>query len=164
MTGQTAAQAPVRYLVAGMGNAMATWFEARTCRDDPHGWSTLGARPTIAAVALGEVCAKTLFADGVAAVHAQTITPALEHVIEANTLLSGVGFESGGLAAAHAVAQGFTVLPHLHRDYLHGEMVAMGLLTHLVLEQRMDEARQVATFFTEVGLPAHLGHLAACRT
>ncbi|MGF7473584.1 glycerol dehydrogenase, partial [Salmonella enterica subsp. enterica serovar Minnesota] len=31
------------------------------------------------------------------------VTPALEHVIEANTLLSGLGFESGGLAAAHAI-------------------------------------------------------------
>jgi glycerol dehydrogenase-like iron-containing ADH family enzyme len=29
-------------------------------------------------------------------------------VIEANTLLSGLGFENGGLAAAHAIHNGFT--------------------------------------------------------
>lgn len=157
------ADAPVRYLVAGMGDAMATWYEARTCLDNPHARSMLAARPTLAAAALGELCANTLFADGVAAaaaVREQRVTPALEHVIEANTLLSGIGFESGGLAAAHAVAQGFTVLPQLHRDFMHGEMVAMGLLTQLVLERRHEEAGKVAAFCAAVGLPAHLGHLA----
>lgn len=39
------------------------------------------------------------------------VTPALERVIEANTYLSGVGFESGGLAAAHAVHNGLTAIP-----------------------------------------------------
>ena len=38
------------------------------------------------------------------------VTPALEKVVEANTLLSGLGFESGGLAAAHAVHNGLTAL------------------------------------------------------
>lgn len=87
------------------------------------------------------------------------INPALEHVIEANTLLSGIGFESGGLAAAHAVAQGLTVLPRLHANFLHGEMVAMGLMTQLALEQRHDEAVKLAEFLLSVGLPAHLGQV-----
>ena len=159
---QVIAEAPVRYLVAGMGDAMATWFEARTCLDNPAARSMLAARPTLAAAALGELCANTLFADGVAAVEAvrrREVTPALDHVVEANTLLSGIGFESGGLAAAHAVAQGLTVLPALHANYLHGEMVAMGLLTQLVLEARLDEATRVAEFFAQIGLPMHLGHL-----
>jgi glycerol dehydrogenase len=161
------AEAPVRYLVAGMGDAMATWFEARTCLENPYARSALAARPTLAAAALGELCANTLFADGVAAaaaVRERSVTPALDHVVEANTLLSGIGFESGGLACAHAVAQGLTVLPHLHKDYMHGEMVAIGLLTQLILEARHDEAVRVATFFAEVGLPAHLGHIALAST
>ena len=149
-------------LVSGMGDAMATWFEARTCLNNPAARSSLAARPTLAAAALGELCANTLFADGLAAIDAVTrreITPALEHVVEANTLLSGVGFESGGLAAAHAVAQGLTVLPQLPATFLHGEMVAIGLLTQLMLEQRDDEATRAAEFFAAVGLPVHLGHL-----
>src|SRR5262249_30770675 len=122
------AEAPVRYLVAGMGYAMATWYEARTCRQNPQARSVLGARPTLAASALGELCATTVFADGLAAVDAvqrREVTDALERIVEANTLLSGIGFESGGLAIAHAVAQGFTALPIVHQHYLHGEMVAM---------------------------------------
>ena len=87
------------------------------------------------------------------------VTAALGHVIEANTLLSGVGFESGGLAGAHAVAQGLTVLPQLNANYLHGEMVALGLMTQLLLEKRADEGARVAQFLCAVGLPCHLGHL-----
>ncbi|MGD9616386.1 MAG: glycerol dehydrogenase [Alphaproteobacteria bacterium] len=156
------ADAPLRYLISGMGDAMATWYEARTCLDNPSARNVLAARPTLAAAALGELCAKTLYTEGVAAAEAVRrceVTPALNHVVEANTLLSGLGFESGGLAAAHAVAQGLTVLSRVHTNFLHGEMVAMGLMTQLVLEQRLDEATQVAEFLCAVGLPAHLGHL-----
>ena len=157
------AEAPVRYLVAGMGDAMATWYEARTCLQNPQARSVLGARPTLAASALGELCATTLFAEGVAAVDAvrqREVTDALERIVEANTLLSGIGFESGGLAVAHSVARGFAALPTVHQQYLHGEVVAMGLLTQLVLESREAEAHQVAEFFATVGLPIHLGQLA----
>ena len=42
------------------------------------------------------------------------VTPALERIIEANTYLSGVGFESGGLAAAHAIHNGMTAVPDAH--------------------------------------------------
>lgn len=156
------AEAPPRYLVAGMGDALATWYEARTCRDNPSGRCVFGARPTLAADALAESCARTLYADGeaaLAAVRRGEVDGALERVVEANTLLSGVGFESGGVAAAHAVAQALTVLPELHRDYLHGEMVAIGLLTQLSLEGKAEEAREVAAFFARVGLPVHLGQL-----
>lgn len=156
------AEAPVRYLVAGMGDAMATWYEARTCLQNREARTVLGARPTLAANALGELCANTLFEHGIAAVTAvqrREVTDAVERVVEANTLLSGIGFESGGVAGAHAVAQGLTVIPAVARDYLHGEMVAMGLLTQLVFESREAEARRVAEFFAAVGLPIHLGQL-----
>jgi glycerol dehydrogenase len=156
------AAAPERYLVAGMGDAMATWYEAHACLVNPAASTTVGARPTVASAAIGEVCARTLFAQGreaAAAVRAGIVDDALEAVVEANTLLSGLGFESGGLAAAHAVAQSYTGIPAVHAGYLHGEMVAMGTLAHLVMEERPDEARRVAEFFAAVGLPVHLGQL-----
>jgi glycerol dehydrogenase len=156
------AEAPVRYLVAGMGDAMATWYESRTCLQNPQGRSIVGARPTLAAGALGELCANTLFAHGLSAVEAvksAQVNDALESVVEANTLLSGIGFESGGLAVAHSIAQGLTTVPTIHQNYLHGEMVAIGLLAQLVLETKRDEARKVAEFFANVGLPMHLGQI-----
>ncbi|HHL6574344.1 TPA: glycerol dehydrogenase [Escherichia coli] len=99
------AGAPARLLAAGIGDALATWFEARAC--SRSGATTMaGGKCTQAALALAELCYNTLLEEGEKAMLAaeqHVVTPALERVIEANTYLSGVGFESGGLAAAHAV-------------------------------------------------------------
>jgi glycerol dehydrogenase len=153
------ASSPLRHFVSGMGDALATFYEARTCYRNPRGRSILGARMTIAAMALAELCARTVFdfaADAIESVEHGIIDDAVERIIEANTLLSGVGFESGGLAAAHALAAGLTVIPVLHRDFLHGELVAVCLVAHLVLEQDSVEALKVARFLCEVGLPVCL--------
>jgi glycerol dehydrogenase len=157
------AEAPPRYLISGMGDALATWYEARTCLANPEARSVLGARPTITAAAIGELCARTLYAHGEAAVAAiarRAVTEDLERVVEANTLLSGVGFESGGIAAAHCVASGLTAIERVRSNYLHGEMVAIGLLTQLVLEGDAEEARRAAVFCAAVGLPFRLEHVA----
>jgi len=50
-------------------------------------------------------------------------------------------------------------VPEVHRNYMHGEMVAFGLLIQLVLEKNVDEARNVAGFFANAGLPVHLGQI-----
>lgn len=160
------ADASERYLVAGMGDAMATWYEARVCARNPEARTLLGARPTLAAEALGEICAKTLFAQGEAAacnVREHQVTETLEQVVEANTLLSGLGFESGGLAGAHAYAQGYTVIPEVEQTRLHGEMVAMGTVAQLVMEQDPAEAERVARFFVAVGLPIQLAQMGLAK-
>ena len=97
--------------------------------------------------------------EAVKSVHSGNPTEELERVVEANTLLSGLGFESGGLAAAHAVAQAYTNLPIVEENYLHGEMVAMGLLTQLSLENDEVEARRATEYFASVGLPVHYSQL-----
>jgi glycerol dehydrogenase len=107
------------------------------------------------------VCAQTLFAEGEAAAQAvvsNEVDVPLENVVEANTLLSGLGFESGGLAVAHGIAQAYTAIPEVNDNYLHGEMVAMGTLTQLMMESEK-EASRVAEFFCKVGLPVHLGQI-----
>jgi glycerol dehydrogenase len=160
-TGVIAAASP-RYLVSGMGDAMATWYEAAVCWRNPSAVIVIGTRPTVAANAIGEACARTLFSDGVAAAAAVAegrVDDALDRVVEANTLLSGIGFESGGLAAAHGVAQAYTALPAVEANFLHGEMVAMGTLTQLMIESKPEEARRVAEFFADVGLPVRLAQL-----
>lgn len=153
------ADANERYLVAGMGDAMATWYETRICLNNLDARTPLGARPTIAACAMAEICAHTLFEHGEAAAKSVVVNQngtALEKVVEANTLLSGIGFESGGLALAHPMALAYTQIDELHTNYLHGEMVAMGTMVQLAMEQSGD-AKKVAEFFARVGLPIHLG-------
>lgn len=155
------AQAPPRLLVAGMGDALATWFEAKTCADG-HVRNMRGGGSTRSALALAELCYATLLDDGPAALRAverRAVTPALERLVEANTLLSGLGFESSGLAAAHAVHNGLTVTPDTHAFY-HGEKVAFGLLVQLVLEgQPRAVVERVLGFGVKVGLPITLAQI-----
>lgn len=155
------AEASERFLVAGMGDAMATWYEAKVCLHNPAARNMLGALPTLASCAIGEICAHTLFEHGQAAAASVQInenTDSVDKVVEANTLLSGLGFESGGLALAHAIAVAYPEIDVVHDNYLHGEMVAMGTMAQLAME-KSDDAERVARFFARVGLPIHLGQL-----
>jgi glycerol dehydrogenase len=155
---QVIAEGPARLLVAGMGDALATWFEARTCVEGGVR-NMRGGASTRSALALAQLCYRTLLEDGVdalAALRTKSVTPALERIVEANTLLSGLGFESSGLAAAHAVHNGLTAVPET-RAYLHGEKVAFGLLVQLVLEHQPQPAmEEVLRFSTSIGLPVTL--------
>lgn len=158
---QVIAQSPPRLLVAGMGDALATWFEAKTCIDG-NIRNMRGGASTQSALALAELCYQTLLndgAEGLRAARTQVVTPALERLVEANTLLSGLGFESSGLAAAHAVHNGLTAAPSTHRFY-HGEKVAYGVLVQLILEGKPRSlVTQVLEFATEVGLPVTLADI-----
>jgi glycerol dehydrogenase len=158
---QVIAQGPPRLLSAGMGDALATWFEAQTCVEG-HVKNMRGGASTRSAWALARLCYDTLLEDGpdaLRAVRTRVVTPALERVVEANTLLSGLGFESSGLAAAHAVHNGLTAAPGTH-PYFHGEKVAYGLLVQLVLEGRPRAAvERVLHFSTAVGLPVTLAEV-----
>jgi glycerol dehydrogenase len=155
---QIVAKAPARFLVSGMGDALATWFEAEDCRVSGAGNMTSRPGP-MSAHGLARLCFETLLDYGLLAKMAcekQVVTPALDRVIEANTLLSGLGFESGGLSAAHAIHNGLTVLEQTHK-YWHGEKVAFGTLVMLMLTDR--DPQQIATvyqFCEQVGLPTRL--------
>lgn len=155
------AKAPVRFLVAGIGDGLSTWFEA-DASSTTKAAAMAGGAPLQAALTLARLCYDTLREHGVAARHAverNVVTPALERVVEANTLLSGLGFESGGLAAAHSIHNGLTALHETH-DYWHGEKVAFGVVSMLVLEGRptavLDE---VLDLCLDVGLPITLGDI-----
>lgn len=155
------AAAPARLLVSGMGDALATYFEARACQASGAS-NCVGGKVTLAAMSLARLCYETLLADGLKAklaVERHVCSKAVENVIEANTYLSGVGFESGGLAGAHAIHNGLTAIPETHSLY-HGEKVAFGTLVQLVLENApLEELEEVLEFCTEVGLPTTLADL-----
>lgn len=164
------AKAPTRFLVSGMGDALSTYFEARATASSysnvnaglPCGYreGLCGeAKGTNTALALAKLCYETLINDGVKAKvssDCNLVTPALENIIETNILLSGLGFESGGLAAAHAIHDGLTILEGTHK-YFHGEKVAFGTIAQLVLENApKEEIEEVLEFCLQVGLPVCL--------
>jgi glycerol dehydrogenase len=158
---EVVANAPARLLVAGMGDALATYFEARASIK-ANAKTMAGALASNTALALAELCYETLINEGLKAklaVENKVVTKALEKIVEANTLLSGIGFESGGLAAAHAIHNGLTAIEETHSLY-HGEKVAFGVLVQLVLENApMEEIEEVLYFCNEVGLPTTLREL-----
>ena len=141
-----------------MGDALATYFEA----DMSHRTATPSvqteAPSTRTARALGELCFDLLMDYGVQAkaeAEAKVAGPGIEAITEANVLLSGLGFESGGLSAAHAVGQAFHyVKDRFQRPLFHGELVAFGTLTQLILEGRKPEfLDEIFGFCKAVGLP-----------
>nr|WP_272213121.1 glycerol dehydrogenase [Marinicella sp. W31]MDC2879068.1 glycerol dehydrogenase [Marinicella sp. W31] len=150
--------APVRLLVAGMGDALSTWFEAEDCRHTESANMT-GRLGSMTAYGLARMCFDTLLADGTAAKAAaeqKIVTPEFERIVEANTLLSGLGFESGGLSGAHAIHNGLTALEGTH-GYWHGEKVAIGTQSLLMLTKRPSEIVNVVFGFCEaIGLPITL--------
>ena len=167
------AKAPVRFLVAGMGDALSTYFEARATASSfsnvnaglPCGYREKAcseAKGTNTAMALASLCYQTLIRDGLKAklsCESGCVTQSLENIVEANILLSGLGFESGGLAAAHAIHDGLTILQGTH-SYYHGEKVAFGTLAQLVLENAPDnEIDEVLNFCSKVGLPVCLADI-----
>ncbi len=155
------AQAPVRFLAAGMGDALATRFEAESCRVS-RGRNIAGGIGSMTAHALAGLCYETVRDWGLAAYtacEAGVVTPALERVVEANTLLSGLGFESGGLGAAHSIHNGLTALPGVRGKH-HGEKVAYGVLASLFLTDKpLALIYEVYALCEGLGLPTTLADL-----
>lgn len=150
------AEAPPVFLVAGMGDAMATWYEARAVGRNPAATTKiapLSYRPPRIATAIARECAEILYEHGTQAAAdcaAGRVSPALEAVVEANTLLSGLGVEAGGLALAHGLHNALTRLPQTH-SLMHGQKVAFGTLVQLVLEGDDKEAARLAAFNQVLG-------------
>lgn len=155
------AQAPVRFLVSGMGDALATWFEAETC--DRYHFKNIGGGFNLKSImSIAHLCYRTLLEFGKEAKIAcenNLVTPAFEYIVEANTLMSGLGFESGGLSTAHGVHDCLCNLEDTH-GYYHGEKVAFGTLTGLFLEDRPQAViNEVYDFCRSIGLPATLAEI-----
>lgn len=171
------AKAPTRFLVSGMGDALSTYFEARATAASyskvnaglPCGVREGVCPPAVGtntALALAKLCYQTLLADGRKAKTAsecKQVTKSLENIIEANILLSGLGFESAGLGGAHAVHDGLTILEGTHK-YFHGEKVAFGTIVQLVLENApQEELNTVLDFCLDIGLPVCLADIGVDR-
>lgn len=139
------ARAPARFFAAGIGDALSKTFEAGQCHL-AGGHNLFGTPSLPTARLLADRCHATIVAFGEAALQqvatAQVPDDAVERVVEATVLLSGIGFESGGLSLAHAVVRGFSAHPVLG-GFLHGEVVAFGTLVQLAAEGR-DEAEIAA--------------------
>ena len=158
---QLIANAPARFLAAGIGDALATYYEAEACRAS-GAKNSFGMPALSVAFEIARACRDTILefgAEALAECDAHKVGPALERVVEANILLSGIGFESGGVAAAHAVHHGLCELDDVH-VFLHGEKVAIGVLAELRLQHASEEEfSTIRDFLISVRLPTRLADI-----
>ncbi|RCJ39749.1 oxidoreductase [Nostoc minutum NIES-26] len=153
--------APQRTLVAGIGDAIAKWYEASV--SSGHLQQTL----IIAAVQQARVLRDILLQKSAAALE-KPGSEVWQEVVDATVLLAGVIGGLGGAqcrtVAAHAVHNGLThVSGH---GSIHGEKVAYGILVQLRLEETIQGNQLAATarqqllkFYAEIGLPQKLADL-----
>jgi glycerol dehydrogenase len=155
------AAAPAAFLRAGIGDAITKKFEAEGCAAG-SGLTPFGTRPLLTALAIADRCYATLRAHGAAALRACAagqVTEDLEATVEACVLMSGLGFENGGLSLAHSMTRGL-VRARGAKAAIHGDQVAYALLVQWALEGREAAALTDLTgFYHEIGLPCCLADL-----
>ena len=155
------AQAPARFFAAGIGDAISKKFEAHQCAF-AGGNNSFGTPALHTALMLTTMVFDTLMEYGVSAYQAvcrQEVNDDVERVIEGTVLISGVGFESGGLSLSHALVRGLTAIPAM-ASMLHGELVAFGTLVQMAVEGRpVEEIAKVARLLHAVKLPVTFAEL-----
>ena len=154
--------APQRTLVAGIGDALAKWYEASVSSGNSS------ATLLISAVQQARILRDILFQKSAIALD-KPDSDEWREVVDATVLLAGVIGGIGGAdcrtVAAHAVHNGLTHLLEAH-DVLHGEKVAYGILVQLRLEEMVQgnqlaasSRKQLLQFYSEIGLPKTLEDL-----
>jgi len=158
------ARAPARFFAAGLGDALSKKFEATQCHL-AGGLNFFGTPSLASARLLADRCYETIIEFGLPALkqiqEQGTPNESVERAIEASVLLSGLGFESGGLSLSHALTRGFSAHPVMS-TFLHGETVAFGSIVQLIAEGRLQtEVQAHIDFCHSLGLPITLAQLGA---
>ncbi|BAQ61263.1 glycerol dehydrogenase [Geminocystis sp. NIES-3708] len=156
------ATAPVNTLIAGIGDAIAKWYEASISSGESS------ATLTIAAVQQARVLRDILLQKSESALK-NPLREEWKEVVDATVLLAGVSGGLGGAncrtVAAHAIHNALTHLPEAHHQ-LHGAKVAYGILVQLRLEEMIvnnqlatTARQQLIKFYRNIGLPCTLEDL-----
>ncbi len=158
---QLIANAPAAFLRAGIGDAISKKFEADGCLAGT-GVTPFGTRPLLTGIAVADLCYRTLrrhAADALRAVERGEVDDSVEATIEAVILMSGLGFENGGLSLSHSLTRGLVKARGASKA-IHGQHVAWGVLVQLAAEDRPDaEIADLIGFHRETGLACRLSDL-----
>ena len=157
------ASGPTRAFIAGMGDALSTLIEAEVAHHK-RSPNLAGGNATLVARSIAQLCFNTLLEFGLEAVRCverNLVTPAVEKVIEANVLMSGMGFESCGVASAHMIANCLPSFFPECKEMMHGEKVGFGIVSQLCLDEEpeMDDVYGIVDFQIAIGLPVTFADL-----
>lgn len=154
--------APVRYFVSGIGDAIATKFEAdANVRFGRKNFIKGNYISTETGNVISDHCFNVLItesAEAVSSLKNGTVNKSLERVSEAVILMSGLGSENCGCGIAHSIGEGIALISG--SKTLHGEQVAFGLICQLLAEKRSNNILdEVINLYKKIGLPIKLNDL-----
>lgn len=158
---QIIAEAPVKYLRAGIGDTVAKHYEcALSAQNDEL------AHSDALAVQVSGLCVGPIRRYGLQALadcRQDIATFALEQVVLAIIVTTGMVSvliqDKYNGALAHSLFYGFTILPHFEEHYLHGDVVGYGVLVQLAVEKRQQELAELYQLFADMGLPTCLADI-----
>ena len=155
------AAAPAKYLRAGMGDTLGKYYE---CQFSSRGESLPHSSALARSVSI--MCRTPLLEYGAQALadcRAHRATHALEEAVLANIVSTGLVSllvdENYNGAVAHSVYYGLVLLPGFEAAYLHGDVVAYGVLVQLALDGETEELHRIKAFMGELGIPSTLGEM-----
>lgn len=154
-------QAPVEYLLAGIGDTLAKWYEAVVLAPEPQNLPLTVRLGIDTAATLRDVLLNQSGAaleDQRQGILSQNFRDVIDAIIAGGGMVGGLGERYTRIAAAHAVHNGLTILPQT-ASYLHGTKVAYGILVQCVLLEQIDTARQLIAAYQQFHLPATLAEL-----
>lgn len=146
-----------RYLIAGMGDGIATYYEALSCQESQTLNVHKGQSLELGLVA-SRLCLDIILCEGENSLNAfklGRVTKELLRILEANIFLSGLGVASCGVSMAHGLDVAITQSLKTKKS-LHGERVAFGLLVQLIFQEKYDDLEKVMHFYRKVNLPLTL--------
>ncbi|MGX7418200.1 iron-containing alcohol dehydrogenase family protein [Carnobacterium gallinarum] len=157
---------PIKFMVAGIGDTLAKWYEARVVIEQ------IENPPVEVEVAYfaAKLCHSNLLAYSESALEAmerQEINSAFIKIVETNILVAGMvggfGDEYGRTAGAHSIHDALTIVPASHRQ-LHGNKVAYSIFLQLILEGKVSEIAELIPFYQQLGLPISLADMGLAGT
>lgn len=154
-------RAPQEYLLAGIGDTLAKWYEAVVLSPQPETLPLTVRLGMSAALAIRDVLlesSETALADQKRGELTQKFLDVVDAIIAGGGLVGGLGERYTRVAAAHAVHNGLTSLPQTGR-FLHGTKVAYGILVQSALLGQDDVVAQLVTAFKRFHLSTSLAQL-----
>ena len=152
------AQAPAQFLQAGMGDTIGKFFECHfAARGDKL------EHPSALGREISNMCYAPLLEYGgqaLADCKANRVSPALEQAVLANIVSTGLVslmvLDEYNCAIAHSVYYGLVLLPGFEEKWLHGNVVAYGVLVQLAADGDLEEARRLKGFLQQLEIPTTL--------
>lgn len=148
-------QAPQKYIWAGIGDTLAKGYEPE--------FSARGKEldyQNSVGITLSKLCCEPLIKYGEKALEnckngkvSQELVEVILSIIVNTGLVSNCVINDYNSCVAHAICYGFSMIPEVEENHLHGELVSYGVLVQLMLDNNIPELKKLINFYKRIKLP-----------